>query len=183
MIGKLYMILGPMFSGKSSELIRRYRRTKLADKETILIKYSEDKRYSDKDEIVTHDGVTIKAVSCSELFEIKINETEIDTVCIDEIQFYSDSVEFCKMLMDMGIDVIVSGLNGSYLQKPIGRVLELIPLAHDIEFLRAVCYYCKSDDGGCYSLRETEDEHEFVIGGSELYHACCGLCYNENNMH
>ena len=83
-----------MFSGKTSELYRRYKRYELAGKDCLLIKYSNDNRY-DNDKLVTHDNLQYEAVKCSKLKDIESLIKNYNVICIDEIQFYIDAATYC----------------------------------------------------------------------------------------
>lgn len=108
--GKLELILGCMFSGKTSELLRRYRRYSFGGKKCLLVKYDKDCRYSDN-YIVTHDGLKHEAVNCNELSNISFLIDNYDIILIDEIQFFKDAVEFYENSVDMKNKIlIVSGL-------------------------------------------------------------------------
>ena len=117
--GKIRLIIGPMFSGKTSELINRYRKHTIAGKKCLLVKYKKDTRYSN-DHIVTHDGTNIKAVACLKLSEIDNIINDFDVICVDEIQFYEDGDEYCDKWANEPYNkkIEVCGLNGDYERKP-----------------------------------------------------------------
>lgn len=174
--GKIRLILGPMFSGKTTELIRNYKRKSLAGLKTLLVKYKRDTRYS-LQHVTTHDGIKVEAFGCESLSDIP-DPYEYDLICIDEIQFYPDCVEFCDKAADNGVDVIASGLSGTFKRKPFKNMPELEAIAYDVTYFRAVCYFCKNEDA-CYTKRITNEQDEVVIGGSDKYHACCRYCYKK----
>jgi thymidine kinase len=178
--GKLKLILGPMFSGKTLELIRLFKRNLLAEQKSVMIKYCKDTRYS-QNYVVSHEGSKVEALSCAKLFNVDL-PSDLKAIFIDEIQFYSDGYDFCYQMLQKGINVIASGLNGNYLRKPMANVSELISLAHNVTFLRAICHYCKCDDA-CYTIRTSVEGGEVLIAGNDKYRACCGNCYYNYNKH
>ena len=167
MAGKLTLILGPMFSGKSSELIRYYKRYKIAGKKCLVIKYAGDDRY-DETSVVTHDKVAIEALPASRLLDLEGTAKEYEVICIDEIQFFEDG-SMSDVWADEGKIVIVSGLNGTFQRRPWRVISELVPLADDIIHLKAVC----KDNGedAAFTHRTVGNNSEFMIGGSESYSA------------
>jgi len=174
MDGELHIIFGPMFSGKSTELIRRIRRFSVARKNCLLIKYINDVRYSDE-LACTHDRQAFAARASAKLLEID-NYEDYDVIGIDEGQFFPDIVEFAEMAAKQGKIVIVAALDGTFQRKPFGRVLELVPLAESVIKLNAVCMLCYKNAAFTRRLG-TETDIE-VIGGAEKYLAVCRQCYN-----
>ena len=166
--GKIKLIIGPMFSGKTSELINRYRKYSIANKKCLLIKYKKDNRYS-SDKIVTHDGTNIEAVTCLLLKEIDYYIDNYDVVCIDEIQFYDDASTYCEKWANKGKIVEACGLNGDYERKPFKVITNLIPLVDDIIYLKAVCIETGKD--ASFSFRLVNNKNKELIGGSKEYSA------------
>ncbi len=170
MTGKLSLIIGPMFSGKSTLLLTRYRRYRIAGKRCILIKYAGDNRYDDSDSmIVTHDKIKYEAVACSKLSELEQFVQAFDVICIDEIQFYPDAAEVADRWANMGKIVEVCGLNGDYQRKPFEQISRLIPLSDDIQHVKAVCRDSGLD--AAFSQRISNEEGQEVIGGQDKYQA------------
>ncbi|XP_065826518.1 thymidine kinase, cytosolic-like [Oscarella lobularis] len=172
--GQIQLILGPMFSGKTTELLRRMKRYEIAKHSCIIIKYDKDNRYSN-DGISTHDQQVGSALSCSRLLDVKMKIRDYSVVGIDEAQFFPDVVEFCEELADMGTTVIVAALDGTFQRKPFGSVLNLIPLAENVVKLSAVCMNCFRD--ASFSRRLTAETKVEVIGGADKYMAVCRECY------
>jgi thymidine kinase len=172
--GWIELILGPMFSGKTTELMRRIRRLKVARKRCLIIKYHKDIRYS-LEKACTHDGAEIDAVSANNLSEIETED--YDVIGIDEGQFFKDIVPFCDKQANIGKIVIVSALDGTFQRKPFGFILELIPMAERVTKLTAVCVRCGFE--AAFSKRLGNETEVEVIGGSEKYEARCRKCYLE----
>ena len=117
--GSIHLILGPMYSGKTTELLRLYRRYQIANQKCVLIKFEEDNRY-DKNKVVTHDMIQYDAIKATFLSQI-IQHPQIidaDVICIDEVQFYADAHHICDTWANNGKIVIASGLNGDYKRMP-----------------------------------------------------------------
>src|SRR5271170_2495790 len=118
----LHLILGPMYAEKSTNLLRQYRRFKLSRKACLLVKYRGDNRYTDDNYIATHDRVLSQemAVVCNDLGEL---ETQVDmrkyeVICVDEIQFYGDNLEYCQKWRKEGKIVICCGLYADFQRRP-----------------------------------------------------------------
>jgi len=174
MKGDLKLIIGPMFSGKTTELINRYSRYIIAKKQCIMVKYDKDNRYS-FDNVVTHNNIKVSAISCNFLNNLEI-PAETQIICIDEIQFYTDAYDFCANMINRGITVICAGLNGTFSRHPFQVLTQLMPLATDIIFCKGICDFCQSENA-CYSKRISEETEDLVIGGSDKYKACCKDCF------
>ena len=110
--GAIHLILGPMYSGKTSELVRRYRRYSVAGKKCLLVKHEHDTRYDEK-MLCTHDSHKVDAQGCLRLSDLDFDHREYDVICIDEIQFYADNLEFTEKMANQGIIVEASGLRGN----------------------------------------------------------------------
>ena len=169
MNGKLNLILGPMFSGKTSELISRYERYILGNKKCLIIKYKDDKRYTTEDKIVTHNFNEKDAVSTDLLINIDSMVSSYDVILIDEIQFYNDSSFFCDKWANDGLIVEACGLNGDFNRKPFDQISLLIPLAESIRFLTAVDRVDGND--APFTMRLNSLKDKVVIGGNESYSA------------
>ena len=144
-----------MFSGKSTELIRRLKRYQIARYNCLIVKYAKDVRY-DKESIATHDKQTLNAVSADKLKDLKVEFDDFDVIGIDEGQFFPDLVEFCENMANAGKAVIVAALDGTFQRKGFGPILELIPLAEHVVKLNAVCMVCFGE--GSYTKRISADK-------------------------
>ncbi|KAG8235981.1 hypothetical protein J437_LFUL015135, partial [Ladona fulva] len=137
------VIFGPMFSGKSTELIRRLKRYQVARRQCLVVKYARDDRY-DSTNIATHDKELLPAICCVELMHLSQKALAYDVVGIDEGQFFPDVVEFCERMANLGKIVVVAALDGTYLRSGFGDILRLVPLAESVVKLHAVCMICFS---------------------------------------
>ena len=176
--GNIHLIIGPMFSGKTTELLRIYNRYRIANKKCILIKYKNDNRYSNDHKVVTHNNKWHDAqFSCTNLSEIFKNTHIInaDVICIDEIQFFQDADVICDMWANNGKFVIVSGLNSDYNREPFDVISKLIPKIENITYLTAICK--QSGNNAHFTNRITMDKDKLLIGGEETYNAVCRKKY------
>jgi thymidine kinase len=187
------VIFGPMFSGKTTELLRRVRRFSVARKLCILVKHAADTRYSGvsthdacpprsgasdgrdsplRGNIVSQDWVSV--VRASALADVEAEVAKADVIGIDEGQFFPDIVSFCERMANRGKIVIVAALDGTFQRKPFGDVLGLVPLAESVVKLNAVCMTCLQD--AAFSARLSSEEEVVVVGGAEKYVAVCRNC-------
>ncbi|RVE75760.1 hypothetical protein OJAV_G00002070 [Oryzias javanicus] len=172
--GQIQVIFGPMFSGKSTELLRRVRRFQLAQYECLVIKYAKDTRYSDTG-VATHDKNTMEAVPANCLSDIRAAALKASVIGIDEGQFFPDTVEFSEEMANLGKTVIVAALDATFQRKPFGNILSLVPLAESVVKLHAVCMQCYRE--AAYTKRIGVEKEVEVIGGADKYQAVCRTCY------
>lgn len=172
------LIIGPMFSGKTTELVRRIRRHTLTSRECIILKYNKDTRYHEK-HIATHDKVFYEALSCSSL-RSSGSYSDVDIIGIDEGQFFDDLVEFAEEMANSGKIVIIAALDGTFQRKPFGSILELIPKSERIDKLTAICMGKDCTNDASFSKRITNETDIEVIGGSDKYIAVCRSCFQKS---
>lgn len=171
--GEIQLILGSMFSGKTTELLRRIQRYDIAQRKCRVIKYAGDIRY-DAECVATHDQKKRPAIPTRLLSNVDVNG--FDVIGIDELQFFPDAVTFCNEMADAGKIVIAAALNGTFQRKPFVAITELIPLCEKIDQLSAICSTCH--DSAAFTKRTSNDTACELIGGSESYVACCRACYS-----
>ena len=175
-VGRIELIMGPMFSGKTTRLIDNIRKSAYKAKKAVMVSYYADKRYTKKSEVVTHDFIKYDSVECkklSEKFEILKN---YDIIGIDEGQFFIDLIETCEQLADMGKIVIVAALNGDFRREPFPVIANLIPKADKIKLLTAYCFNCHKE--AKYSLRIVASNEKILIGAGESYKPACRKCFH-----
>ena len=180
--GWLEVITGPMYCGKSEELIRRIKRVKIAQKSIKVFKPLIDNRYSN-DNVVSHSGKSVEAVPVDHPEEIfnKISE-EIDVIAIDEIQFFHpDIVEICERLANSGVRVILAGLDRDFRGEPFNPVPELMARAEYIDKLHAICVECGEPATRTQRLIDGKpasyDDEVILVGADEVYEARCRSCH------
>lgn len=172
--GQIQVIFGPMFSGKTTELIRRLKRYQIANHQCLIIKYAHDTRYTSNG-LATHDRQTLSAVSTTELSSLKNEAEAYSVIGIDEGQFFPDTVTFSEEMANKGKIVIVAALDGTYQRKGFGDILQLVPLAESVIKLTAVCMLCFEE--ASYTKRIGNETELEVIGGTDKYMAVCRNCY------
>ena len=174
--GFIEVICGPMFSGKSEELIRRLRRAQIARQRVQVFKPALDDRYDSK-MIVSHSEQSLDAVSVKspeELLGLVKDRTQV--VGIDEVQFFDSSiVTVCEKLANMGKRVVVAGLDQDYKGVPFDPVPQLVAVAEYVTKLLAVCARCGAPAGRTQRLVPVEER--IVVGAKDAYEARCRLCF------
>ena len=178
MNGMIDLVLGPMFAGKSTELLRRIKRYRVASKKCLVIKYSNDTRYSENC-VATHDQQMIEAVSCKDLLDVQQKAEEFEIIGIDEGQFFDNLVVFCEEMANQGKLVIIAALDGTFERKAFGSVLELIPLAESVTKLDAVCVDWKHS--ASFTKRLCDSKETELIGGADIYKPVWRGCYNKED--
>jgi thymidine kinase len=174
MPNKLELIIGPMFSGKSTELIRRIRLLQKIDKKVLVIKPTIDSRYN-VDKITSHN---YESVDCQVITNLnEISDTTIETydcVIIDEGQFFPDLVKVVSYWIEnFSVDIVVGGLDGDFQRKPIGQILDLIPMADQCQKLNSLCNICKDGTPAPFTFRLVKSTDVVLVGGSESYIPVC----------
>jgi len=179
----LELIIGPMFAGKSCEIIRRIRMLKVLKKNYIVVKPSIDTRYDDN-MIVSHNfdkEDCIKLNKLSDIYNIDNNIfNNCDTILIDEGQFFDDLFETVKNLVEIcRKNVIVSGLIGDYNRMKFGQISDLIPICDldKITILTALCLHCMDGTPASFSHRNNLSNEQILIGESDMYSSICRKHY------
>jgi thymidine kinase len=175
-IGWIEVICGPMFSGKSEELIRRLRRAMIARKRVQVFKPAIDDRYS-ADEIVSHADRRMKSEVITSTPDI-LNRIDwrTEVVGIDEAHFLGNElIQVASTLADSGKQVILAGLDTDYMGRPFSPVPELLALAESITKTLAICMRCGNPAKHTQRLVESEDL--FVVGAGGMYEARCRRCF------
>ena len=178
-VGKLVVIVGPMYSGKTSELIQFVEIYSLGKKKFKAFKPVIDDRYDDT-HIVSHTNTKVKAFPITNPKEIisKVNNEE-SAVFIDEIQFFSeDLAEVIQELIFRGIDVYCSGLDLTYKNNPFKTTALVMAYADEVIKKKAVCHEC-GEYAGTISYKTVENGGEIDVGGFDKYIAVCRSCYSK----
>ncbi|OGQ45324.1 MAG: thymidine kinase [Deltaproteobacteria bacterium RIFCSPLOWO2_02_FULL_46_8] len=176
-IGAIEVVCGPMFSGKTEELIRRLRLARIAKQRIQIFKPALDNRY-DSDHITSHIDqkfICTPIQSAKEILEQLADNTRV--IGIDEVQFFKqDLLEVCEKLANRGLRVIVAGLDQDYLGNPFGPMPQLLATADDVLKLKAVCMVCGGE--ATKSQRLTNEKGQVVVGAGEHYEARCRFCFD-----
>lgn len=171
---RLELIIGPMFSGKSTELIRKIRQLKVIGKSVLVVKPVIDSRYI-SNKLTSHSFETADCIVIDKLGEVSNDEIiKYDTVIIDEGQFFPDLKEYVlKWISENSLNIIVGGLDGDFKRNPIGQILDLIPYSDKCIKLNALCTICKDGTEAPFTFRKVESEDTVLVGGSEYYIPVC----------
>jgi thymidine kinase len=175
-MGWIEVVVGPMFSGKSEELIRRLRRAEIARQRVQIFKPNIDQRYS-ANEIVSHSGLGMGSdlVNSAEEVLAKV-EPRTEVVGIDEAQFLGERlVETCTKMADMGKRVIVAGLDTDFLGRPFEPMPRLLAIAEEITKLLAICMRCGNP--AVHTQRLVASGDLIVVGATGMYEARCRRCF------
>jgi thymidine kinase len=179
--GWLEVVCGPMFSGKSEELMRRLRRAQIAGQRVAIFKPAIDDRYAAAD-VVSHAGARMRAVAVSSVPELRPRAHGYDVIGIDEVQFFESSIVGAALeLADAGARVIAAGLDQDFRRLPFGPIPELLAHAELVDKLQAVCHRC---GGPATSTQRLVDGRPapysgetVVVGAAEQYEARCRGCH------
>ncbi len=181
-MGWIEVIVGPMFSGKSEELIRRLRRAEIARQRVQIFKPAIDQRYANN-EIVSHSGLGIGSDNVGTAAEVlqKV-EARTEVVGIDEAQFLGEElITVCTKLADMGKRVIVTGLDTDFLGRPFEPIPRLLAVAEEITKLLAICVRCGNP--AVHTQRLVASEDLIVVGAAGMYEARCRRCFEPQLTH
>ncbi len=205
--GYLELIVGPMYSGKTSRLVEVYNKCKFCNILVSVINHTIDNRY-DEELLSTHDKVKIPCIKTERLMDFwldpKINILEdrlsiedrlnilpklkeiwqicrSEVILINEGQFFPDLKEFVDYLLKNEKKVYICGLDGDFERKKFGQILDLIPLCDKVTKLTSLCSLCKDGTPGIFSMRLTKETEQTVVG-SENYIPVCRKCYESKNM-
>ncbi|KXG76238.1 thymidine kinase [Thermotalea metallivorans] len=178
--GYIEAIAGPMYSGKSEELIRRLKRAQIAKQKVLIFKPAIDDRYCGEN-IVSHNGSKLKAIRIHHSREMmEYIEKDTQVVGIDEVQFFDDGIiEVCKNLADGGIRVIVAGLDMDFRGEPFGPTPMLLTMAEFVDKLSAICMVCGEPAHRTQRLINGQPakytDPVILVGATESYEARCRL--------
>lgn len=175
--GRIEVICGSMFSGKTEELIRRLKRARIARQRVEIYKPAIDTRYSDND-VVSHDANSIPSTPVESARSILLMASDAQVVGIDEAQFFDDViVEVCNELANSGKRVIVAGLDMDFKGIQFGPMPQLMAIAEDVTKMHAICVKC--GNLAHVSHRIVKDEQRVLLGEQHEYEPLCRQCYNK----
>ena len=175
--GRIEVVCGSMFSGKTEELIRRMRRAEFAKQKVEIFKPAIDTRYSEED-VVSHDQHAIPSTPIDSSASILLLSSDIDVVGIDEAQFFDMGiVDVCNELANRGVRVIVAGLDMDFRGVPFGPMPALCAIADDVTKVHAICVKC--GNLAYVSHRIVDDERRVLLGETQEYEPLCRECYQK----
>ncbi|MFA7076285.1 MAG: thymidine kinase [Candidatus Izemoplasmatales bacterium] len=184
--GWIEVITGPMFAGKTEELIRRVKRLEYAKQNILVFKPVIDNRYAEN-EVVSHDHSRTRSINISKAHEIiKYVDEFTNVVAIDEIQFLDEeAVDICEYLADKGIRVIVSGLDRDFRGEPFSFMPKLLALAEYVSKLSAICVKCHTPATRTQRIINGRpanyDDPIILVGAQDSYEARCRECHEVPN--
>lgn len=166
--------MGSMFSGKSSELIRRLKRFQLLGKSILVINSDKDTR-SSEEVVRTHDFVTFQCIKTGEIMHVVGFEDykNADIVAVDEAQFFPNLRRFTETALGDNKTLVYAGLDGDYRQQKFGELLDCIPLADTIIKLKALCMVCRDGTPGPFTMRIVDNKDQILVGAQESHTASC----------
>ncbi|MBO4451495.1 MAG: thymidine kinase [Bacteroidaceae bacterium] len=175
--GRIEVICGSMFSGKTEELIRRMKRAQFAHQKVEIFKPAIDTRYSD-DDVVTHEGVAIPSTPVDNSSSILLLGDQCDVIGIDEAQFFDENlVAVCNELASKGVRVIIAGLDMDFRGVPFGPMPALCAVADDVTKVHAICVRCGAL--AYVSHRKVHEEKRVLLGEVNEYEPLCRVCYQK----
>ncbi len=183
--GRIEVVCGSMFSGKTEELIRRMRRAQFAKQKVEIFKPAIDTRYSEE-EVVSHDQHAIRSTPIDASEQILLLANDIDVVGIDEAQFLDQGlVRVCNELANKGVRVIIAGLDMDYKGVPFGPIPMLCAIADEVTKVHAICVRCGAL--AYVSHRTVKNDKRVLLGETGEYEPLCRECYQkaieeENNL-
>jgi thymidine kinase len=173
--GYLELIIGPMYAGKSTELLRIINRFKCLKKNIIVINHSLNNRYGSNG-LTTHNNEKMeKCIILNELKELDINLIKsTDVIIIEELQFFNDAFDLVTSWVDNFHKIVIAaGLDGDFNREPFGDVLKLIPHCDKITKLNSLCTKCSNGTIALFTKRITNDIDKTLIGSNGIYEAVC----------
>jgi len=187
--GYLEVILGPMFSGKTSKLLEIQKQYAFCNISVLTINQSDDNRYGTSNKLITHDERNIDCISATTIKEVLLDNIELLTspsplaVLINEGQFFEDLYECVfKLVTIYKKHVYVAGLDGDSNRSKFGEMLEIIPLCDNVTKLHSLCVFCKSGIKGIFSHRLKHSNCQKQIGSNDLYVPLCRKCFDNQTI-
>jgi thymidine kinase len=179
--GSVEVVCGPMFSGKTEELIRRVKRAQIAKQRVQIFKPAMDTRYSEE-EVVSHSSLTIKAEPVESAVDILVRlKDSTRVVAIDEIQFFDEAiVTVVTKLAARGCRVICAGLDLDYRAQPFGPIPQLLAIADEVTKIHAICTVCGSP--AVRSQRLSKSKEQVLLGETDAYEARCRGHYQHDDV-
>jgi thymidine kinase len=179
--GWLEVICGPMFSGKSEEMIRRLRRAEIAGQRVVIFKPRIDDRF-DASDVVSHAGARMRGVSVGSVGELVARARSFEVVGIDEVQFFEPAIVPAALeLADSGTRVVAAGLDQDFRRLPFGPIRDLLSHAEFVDKLQAVCHRCGGPATTTQRLVDGRPApysgETVVVGAAEQYEARCRDCH------
>lgn len=181
---RLDLIIGPMFSGKTSELINIYNKYKISNvKGVLLINHFTDNRYTDNSFLVTHSNIKEECILLNNLTVLLKDEKLLSNkvFLINEGQFFDDLFNVVLELVEKHNKIVyIAGLDGDFNRNKIGQILDLIPYCDNIIKKKSICEKCKLLENGLFTYKKQKNNKVIEIGGKDLYIPLCRKCFIES---
>lgn len=176
--GQLHLIVGCMYSGKSTELLKIINHYKILDKKVLAINHSSDDRYGDNS-IISHDKKSHPSLMTNSLMKINNKCINTDIIIIEEAQFFADLKDFVYKMLEKNKIIYVAGLDGDSFMKPFGQILDLIPICDSIKKLSALCIKCKDGTLANFTKRIVTNSEQTLIGSFESFIPVCRFHHSD----
>ena len=178
----LELIIGPMYSGKTTAILEIYKKCNFCSIPCIIINHILDNRYHDT-MISNHDKVMAPCFRVEKLEHILQNPRYIDSdvILINEGQFFIDLYEVVLNMLTQNKKVYVCGLDGDFERKKFGSILDLIPICDKVNKVTSLCSLCKDGTLGIFSMRLTNEKEQTLVG-YDNYIPVCRNCYEKNKL-
>lgn len=181
----LTLIIGCMFSGKTTELLRLVEREEAIGRKVVVINHSHDSERSGSSTVKTHSGMSRRVeyeVPCLTLDLLdEIREKEIKLIGINEGQFFTNLRTFTLKCISYGINVVVAGLDSDYKREPFTEIISLVHDADKLIKTTALCSFCKDGTPAIYSMKIGGNKDRIQVGGCDTYQPVCRKCYEKYN--
>ena len=184
--GYLELIIGPMFSSKTTTLLEIYKHCVFCNIPVTIINHTIDNRYHDT-MLSSHDNIMAPCLQATTLSDIWSNDSSINPVrnakviLINEGQFFPDLYEVVQDMLNHNKKVYICGLDGDFERKKFGNILDLIPLCDKVSKLTSLCSICKDGTQAIFSMRLTKEKEQTIVG-SDNYIPVCRKCYTNNSL-
>jgi thymidine kinase len=187
MMAKLDIIFGPMFAGKSTELLRRINQLKVLKLPFLVVKPNIDTRYSEKAEIVSHDESKYPCLMYSNLNElvkkIKLDDIKYNTIFIEESQFFPDLFDNVIYIVEkLNINTVIVGLDGDSNRNTFGDITKLIPYSDNCYKISSLCKKCGDGTKAIFTNKIIKNNNVIDVGTDDIYEALCRKHYLEANQ-
>lgn len=177
--GYLKVILGPMFAGKTTNIINEYNKYTCMDYNCIAINHKIDDRYGEG-VVSNHNHVKIPSTNTSTLKEIRNEIIDYKVLFINEGQFFTDLYDFVSEMLELDKIIFVCGLDGDFQRKKFGSILDIIPLSDEVVKVNGICTNCKKRKS-LFTHRIVKEGGQIVVGNQNMYMALCRPCYRKLN--
>lgn len=176
MSGRIDIIMGCMFSGKSTEIIRIINRYKALEKKILIINHKSDNRYKENS-IATHSNIFINCISLENLETLKTSSKydyqNSEVIVIEEAQFFKNLYDFALNAAEKDNKIVViAGLDGDSNREEFGDIIKLIPKCDNVTKLHALCIKCKDGTLACFTKRIVDNKSKILIGVNEFIPVC-----------